>query len=402
MNKKINICFVIPPSFPVPAVKGGAIEGLVTGLIKENRSEENLVFHVITKYDEEAEAYANKCNYENVKFIYIHSKQLIEFISRFIFRVMFHLFNVRGNKIFSYYRQLHRILKEKKFDFVIAEGGDYLEIRKCAENYGNEQMILHLHHHYEPDDEIAASYGNIIGVSEYVTQEYMKNPLSENTKSFVLRNTINTSKFSKRLSKEEIRRLRQNLGFRQDDFVVLYIGRIIDVKGVLELIESILKIEDKSVKLLIIGSANFSVNTYTDYEKKVQEYADKNSDRIKKIGYIKNDELYSMMSIANIQCVPSLCEEAAGLVVLEAMAMGLPTIVTDSGGMVEYVTRDTSIVVQREYLDLELRQAVLKLKNDYELRNSMKKSSLEYVKYVSEKVYYNEFCKIIQSLYKVM
>lgn len=402
MNKKINICFVIPPSFPVPAVKGGAIEGLVTGLIKENRAEENLVFHVITKYDEEAEAYANKCNYENVKFIYIHSKQLIEFISRFIFRVMFHLFNVRGNKIFSYYRQLHRILKEKKFDFVIAEGGDYLEIRKCAENYGNEQMILHLHHHYEPDDEIAASYGNIIGVSEYVTQEYMKNPLSENTKSFVLRNTINTSKFSKRLSKEEIRRLRQNLGFRQDDFVVLYIGRIIDVKGVLELIESILKIEDKSVKLLIIGSANFSVNTYTDYEKKVQEYADKNSDRIKKIGYIKNDELYSMMSIANIQCVPSLCEEAAGLVVLEAMAMGLPTIVTDSGGMVEYVTRDTSIVVQREYLDLELRQAVLKLKNDYELRNSMKKSSLEYVKYVSEKVYYNEFCKIIQSLYKVM
>lgn len=169
MNKKINICFVIPPSFPVPAVKGGAIEGLVTGLIKENRAEENLVFHVITKYDEEAEAYANKCNYENVKFIYIHSKQLIEFISRFIFRVMFHLFNVRGNKIFSYYRQLHRILKEKKFDFVIAEGGDYLEIRKCAENYGNEQMILHLHHHYEPDDEIAASYGNIIGVSEYVT-----------------------------------------------------------------------------------------------------------------------------------------------------------------------------------------------------------------------------------------
>ena len=44
---------------------------------------------------------------------------------------------------------------------------------------------------------------------------------------------------------------------QEDDFAVLYVGRLIQVKGILELMKAVLSIDDKHVKLLVVGSANF-------------------------------------------------------------------------------------------------------------------------------------------------
>ncbi len=153
---------------------------------------------------------------------------------------------------------------------------------------------------------------------------------------------------------------------------------------------------------MIIGSPNFSEETKSDYLDEVNNLVNQNRDKIKFTGYIENKNIFMYQSIANIQCVPSVWEEAAGLVVLESMAAGLPTIVTNSGGMVEYANKDTSIIVDKENNLVEnLSKAVIELKNDNSRIKKMSLASKEHVKQYDEINYYNKFVKIINDIVKV-
>ena len=111
-----------------------------------------------------------------------------------------------------------------------------------------------------------------------------------------------------------------------------------------------------------------------------------------------NGEVYRYASAADVQCVPSLWEEAAGLVVIEAMSEGLPLIATKSGGVVEYVDSDTALLIERENVVEELQNAILYLKAHPEVRKQMsEKAKMESRKY-SEAIYFENFVKIIDDI----
>jgi glycogen(starch) synthase len=57
------------------------------------------------------------------------------------------------------------------------------------------------------------------------------------------------------------------------------------------------------------------------------------------MGWIGDDMLHSLYRIADLTVVPSIYEPF-GLVALEAMASGCPTIVADTGGLREVVPND--------------------------------------------------------------
>ncbi len=65
--------------------------------------------------------------------------------------------------------------------------------------------------------------------------------------------------------------------------------------------------------------------------------------RVKFIGFRR--DIYSVMLAADIVCVPSICEEGFGLVAAEAMALGMPVIVSDRGGLPEIVQHTTTGLV---------------------------------------------------------
>ena len=52
--------------------------------------------------------------------------------------------------------------------------------------------------------------------------------------------------------------------------------------------------------------------------------------------------------MADVQVVCSICEEAAGLVAIEGMMSGLPLIITDSGGLPEYVGENAYAVLKKK------------------------------------------------------
>ena len=65
-------------------------------------------------------------------------------------------------------------------------------------------------------------------------------------------------------------------------------------------------------------------------------------------GYIENQKLYRYYQSADIQVIPSLWEEAAGLIAIEGMLSGLPLIITKSGGMIEYAPSNVAVWIDRD------------------------------------------------------
>ena len=237
----------------------------------------------------------------------------------------------------------------------------------------------------------------MIGVSEFVTREYLKE-CDRPVEGHVLKNAINVERFSQFVPEEKKRSIREKLGLTEQDFVILYVGRIMEVKGIRELMQAVIDLHDPHIKLLILGSANSGKKTFSVYERKIQKMAGDAPDKIIFTGYVDNAQVPLYAAAADVQCVPSLWEEAAGLVVLEAMAEGLPLIVTRSGGIPEYVGGDAALFVERDGIVNNLQQAILYLKEHPALRKQMAQAAQTQSRQYDESAYYRNFCQLIREI----
>ena len=162
--------------------------------------------------------------------------------------------------------------------------------------------------------------------------------------------------------------------------------------------QAVLSIPDEKVKLLVLGSANFGKRALSSYERKVKKISSQNRNRIIFTGYVDHAEVPQYASAADVQCVSTLVEEAAPLVVLESMAEGLPLIATKSGGVVEYVDKDTALLIERENVVEELQNAILYLKAHPEIRKRMSEQAKIRSKRYDEATYYRDFVKTIHEI----
>lgn len=140
--------------------------------------------------------------------------------------------------------------------------------------------------------------------------------------------------------------VRQKLGFNSSDFIIVFIGRLIKEKGLLELLKAFTSIGNKA-KLLIIGSNDFSKSQKTKYIEELYCLTQNNKNIIF-TGYINYYEIHKYYKIADLAVFPSMCEEAFNLSLLEAMATKIPVIITKSGGMPEVVTANGAIIIERD------------------------------------------------------
>lgn len=380
---------------PVPAVCGGAIETLITSIVKKYSKEDGFHLTIFSVYHKEAVEAAKK--YPDVRFVWTHTNTFWNLAKHAVFLAVRELTGKTIRVLQRHYNEIAPVIQNEKFDLLIVEGGDEKAVIDIAKGYTREQLVFHAHIHFIPKEEVVKGYGHMIGVSEFVIREYEK-ACKIPVDTHVLRNAIDLDKFNKTISEEERKKLRKELGLQEDDFVVLYVGRLIQVKGILELMQAVLSIDDNHVKLLCIGSANFRKWAFSSYERKIKNLAEYNKDRIIFTGYVDNAEVYQYASVSDVQCVPSLWEEAAGLVVIEAMAEGLPTIVTKSGGMIEYVNADTTLIVERDDLVANLKRAILFLKENPKLRRQMLEKARAESKKYDEVLYYKNFVEMIDKI----
>ena len=390
-----KVCVIMGGVMPVPAVCGGAIETLVTSIVKKYSSKDDFQLTICSVYHPEAVKVANQ--YPDVRFFWTHTRNIKYMFMHAIFLGIRMTTGKCIRPLQRHYNEIAKLFQKEKFDLVIAEGGDTQAIIDIAEGYCRDQFANHIHIHYLPPENIVENYGHVIGVSEFVTQEYLK-VCKMPIKAHVLKNAIDVERFSRNVSEEQKRSIRKNLGLSEKDFVILYVGRIMEIKGVFELMQAVTSLKDPHIKLLIMGSANSGKKAFSPYEKKVKKFSKQNKERIIFTGYVDNAEVYKYTAMADVQCVPTLVEEAAGLVVIEAMAGGLPLIVTNSGGIMEYTNKDTALFVERENVVDNLKSAICYMKEHPSIRKQMsEKAKLQSKKY-DEAFYYKNFVELVDKI----
>ena len=390
-----NIGIIMGGVMPVPAVCGGAIETLITSVVKRYSKEDGLRLTVFSVYHKEAVEAAKK--YPEVRFVWTHTNTFWNLAKHAVFTAVRALSGKTIRVLQRHYNEIAPVITKEKFDLLIVEGGDEQAVIDIAKGYKREQLVFHAHIHYIPNENIVKGYGHMIGVSEFVTKEYL-NACKTPVKAHILKNAIDTDKFNKEVTEDERISLRKKSGLAEEDFVILFVGRIMQIKGVRELIKAVIGLNDKHIKLLIMGSANFGKTAFSPYAIKVKKLADENIDRIIFTGYVDNSEVYKYAAAADVQCLPTLVEEAAPLVILEAMAEGIPLIVTKSGGVTEYIDDSTALIIQKENVTENLKKAICYMKEHPEVRKQMSENEKMQSKKYGEETYYKNFVKTVYEI----
>ncbi|MFI3227804.1 MAG: glycosyltransferase family 4 protein [Clostridia bacterium] len=386
-----KVVLITPGVLPVPATQGGAIETLVELLLEQNEICKNVKLIVFSKY--EKDAYALSLKYNNSEITWLKSNKFVEKIYFLFYHALRKIFGYKLPYSNLYYLQAYRKIKKISYDSIVVEGGNY-EFFKTLPT--KENLYLHIHHELFPNEITDDIYDNIIGVSEFVKNQWVSNSKKKSLNSKAIYNCIREEYFSLEITVDERYEIRTKLGFKKNDFVILFCGRIAEVKGIKELLNAVQKCNNQNIKLLIIGSVNFALHDKSDFANEINELVSTMGERVKYTGYVDNKLLYKYYQAADIQAIPSLCEEAAGLVAIEGMYSGLPIIATNSGGLIEYIDDKCAIIVEKDDSVVNnIHIAIEKLYNNPTLRYEMSVHGKKRAKRFSKKTFYDEFIEFV-------
>lgn len=148
---------------------------------------------------------------------------------------------------------------------------------------------------------------------------------------------VDTSIF-KPMGQEEVRLL---LDVPLNERVILFVGNVIEAKGVVELIDAFKKLQEtKNDLLLYIVGSQKDQRFATEVKNKVINNAD-----IRFKEPVSQTELAKWMSAADILVLPSY-HEGFGLVALEALASGAKVVATNVGGLPYLLKDDVGTLVE--------------------------------------------------------
>lgn len=173
---------------------------------------------------------------------------------------------------------------------------------------------------------------------------------------------FNPAKFSTQ-AKEATRR---ELGIPEQSPVLLFVGRITADKGVRELIAAFKGLKQKGIPVHLVMAG--PLDTGKGNEDIAADLGTGGGHDVHLVGYTECPEKY--MAIADILCLPSY-REGFGTVVIEAAAMGVPTVGTNIYGLSDAVRNgETGILVEpRDPVALEA--ALSQLLQDERQRDGM-------------------------------
>ncbi|WP_318568815.1 glycosyltransferase family 4 protein [Salinigranum marinum] len=146
--------------------------------------------------------------------------------------------------------------------------------------------------------------------------------------------------------------------------ILLFVGKIIESKGVLELINAVDGIKH-DFSLFIVGPESDP--------SLVAEIENNCDDRIRFEGYVSKNRLRQLYQFSDIFVFPTK-SDVFPLVTLEAMAAGTPVISTSVGGIPEQITPETGILINPGNTS-ELTNAINKLLIEEEMRLEMGKNA---------------------------
>lgn len=153
-------------------------------------------------------------------------------------------------------------------------------------------------------------------------------------------NGKDTSYWSVDQSPETREEIRKRLGLKEDDFVFVFVGRIVNDKGMHELALAMQKLNQEypHCKVILVGRFDHELDPLAEEDEKYLQ----TNESIKCVGIQMEVRPYYVAADALV--FPSY-REGFPNVVLEAGAMGLPSIVTDINGCNEVIEEGVNGVI---------------------------------------------------------
>ena len=274
-----------------------------------------------------------------------------------------------------------------------------LKWKKNYEKYKN-RYYYHCHNEFKGTygcKDMIRNTNKIICVSDFIAKQVRDYLNISEERCIVLKNGIDTKKFSKIIDDEEKEKIKEQYNIKKEEKILLYTGRIVLEKGIKELLQAVLKVKNKNFKLMIVGSALNDIELKTKFEKEIEDLTKELKDKVVFTGFIDYKEIYKFYSIADIAVLPSICDDAAPLTIIESMASGLPIITTNSGGIPEYAKNGCAIILEKDKdLVINLQLQMEKLLQDDEKRKDMSKISMQNAKNLTVENFYKNFIKQIE------
>ncbi len=182
-------------------------------------------------------------------------------------------------------------------------------------------------------------------------------------------NGIDTLHFSPaQVQNDQKMQLRQELGVLPDDFVFVFVGRLVGDKGINELVSAFSESDIPKAKLLLVGGEEreldpLKAETITEMER---------NPNIISVGFQKDVRPY--LAISHCLTFPSY-REGFPNVVMQAGAMGLPSIVSDINGCNEIVIEGENGLIVPVKNQSELKKAMCRIWEDSALYLRLRENS---------------------------
>ena len=379
---------------PIPAVQGGAVENLIDFYLEFNDLHKLHDITVYSPWDAKAEKHTALSSQVN-HYVYIDVTSLKARIGRKLYGY-FHSHEYYNYFIEYYFEEVYSCLKKRDFDYIILENCPGYAYKLSQRGFHN--LVLHLHNELlhsksRYHDVIFNSLTKILTVSDYIKTRVAS--IQHSSKIQTVYNGIDLAKFT---PKEKLTVRREYIGFSEEDFILVYNGRIINEKGISELIDAMLQIRTTRIKLIILGSSFFeNVKDENAFVQSLRRKAMKIEKQIVFTGFIPYNQVPDYLQLADIAVLPSMWEEPFVLIFVEAMATGLPLITTRSGGIPE-ICEGVATIVDRKDVVNNLAAAIVDLYEHPEKRKQMAAASLKRAKLFDKETYAKKIFAAIEDI----
>lgn len=147
---------------------------------------------------------------------------------------------------------------------------------------------------------------------------------------------------------------------------ILFVGRLEERKGLIHLLKAYHRLRKRHVdaRLLVVG-AGAKLREYRRYVG-LRQIRD-----VEFLGRVSDEEKARYFASADIFCAPSTGQESFGIVLLEAMAAGIPIVASDIHGYKNVVQRDVTGLLVEPKNHRQLAAALYALARDPDLRHEM-------------------------------
>lgn len=298
-------------------------------------------------------------------------------------------------KSFNIYRETRKLIKNGDFDIIhchtpIVSVFTRLAAKSLRKKGTKIFYTAHGFHFYKgspkfnwltyyPIEKLLAPYTDVLIT---INREDYERALEKfRTRKIVYVNGIGVDVEKFRNMPCDRQKVRESLGIPQDAVTIVSVGELCTRKNHKTAIEALAKCENKNIRYVIAGIGKL--------ENELREFAEKQGvgDRVHLIGFCANvAELYKA---CDIFVFPSY-SEGLPVALMEAMACGLPTVVSDIRGNNDLIkSGEGGFLCGVE--DVEAyRNAIERLSSDQELRMSMGKHNSERINDFDKSIVINE------------